>query len=228
MKLGISENTKKLIYCLVGVILVLVAFFFGFQSFRQKNAQLKQQRTVLEEELKKLNEIQANQADYETQIKEYEKQIEKYYKEFPVLVQARDQILYASELENRYDSMLINKLDMGEAEYITGTEGDAMALYRVSTDMECNINYDQLKDFLVHTTEDGTRKAVDEVVLTTDPTTGLLVGQINISMYYMTGTNQVYEPEKVEDVTTGTSNLFQNADTSAQEESVQEMSEEGQ
>lgn len=226
MKLNISEGTKKMIYCLLGVSAVLAAFFFGFQRFRQENVQLKAQKTELEKELKKLNEIQANQSDYEAQIKDYEEQIEGYYKEFPALVQARDQILYASDLESRYDSMFISKLTAGEAEYIVGTEGDAMALFKVPTELECYINYDQLKDFLVKTTEDGTKKAVDRIVLTKDETTGSLVGQINISMYYMTGTNQVYEPSDIKDVTTGTENIFQNGVTPQPQENTQETPQE--
>ena len=118
--------------------------------------------------------------------------------------------------------MFISKLTAGEAEYIVGTEGDAMALFKVPTELECYINYDQLKDFLVKTTEDCTKKAVDRIVLTKDETTGSLVGQINISMYYMTGTNQVYEPSDIEDVITGTENIFQKGVTPQSQENTQE------
>lgn len=222
MKLNISEGTKNFIYCLLGIFLVLVAFFFGFQQYRQENKQLKAQKDTLETELKELNEIMANQSDYESQIADYQSRIEKYYKEFPALVQARDQILYAAELENQYDSMFINRIEMGEAEYLTGTEGDSMALYKVPTSLECYINYDQLKDFLVKAPEDGTRKAVDEIILTVDDSTGLLVGKIDISMFYMTGTAQEYEPAVIDDVSTGTDNIFKTPTTPTQEEAQQE------
>ena len=209
MKWNISENTKKLIYILMGLVVVLAVFFFGFQNFREKNTKLKAQKTELETELKQLNEIQAKQSEYESQIKEYEAKRKEYYKEFPALVQARDQILYASELEQRYDSMLISEMELETAEYVMGDNG-GLELYKIPAKLECNINYKQLKDFLLGTTEDGTRKVVDEIVLTTDSATGLLTGTIDISMYYMKGTGQKYEQEEIDDVTVGTPDIFQN------------------
>lgn len=227
MKVNISKGTKNLIYCLLGLVIILAVFFFGFQNIRQENNELKGQKAELEEEIKQLNEIQVNQSEYESQIEEYESRRKGYYKEFPALVQARDQILYAAELENRYDSMLISEMEMEEAEHVMGTDGDALALYKIPAKMECNINYDQLKDFLMGTTKDGTRKVVDEIVLTKDSVTGNLTGTISISMYYMTGTGQKYEAEQIEDVTVGTPNIFQNGVTSVpQEEEVPQTQEE--
>lgn len=216
MKVNISNTTKNLIYCLMGLVILLAAFFFGFQNFREENNKLKGQKAELEKEIKQLNEIQVNQSEYESQIQEYESKRKGYYKEFPALVQARDQILYAAELESRYDSMLISEMEMEEAEHVMGTDGDALVLYKVPAKLECNINYDQLKNFLMETTKDGTRKVVDEIVLTKDSVTGTLTGSISISMYYMTGTGQKYEPEKIEDVTVGTPNIFQNGVTPEQ------------
>lgn len=209
MKLNISNGTKNLLYCLIGVVLVITAFVFGFKNFNDKNKALKQERTALKEEISKLDEIQLNREDYEDKIAENKAQIKKYYKEFPVLVQARDQILYAADLETKYNTMNIFKMSMGESEYLTGTEQDAMALYRVPTEMECRVGYEQLKDYLVKAPEDGTRKSVDEIVLTVDQETGLLVGKINMSMYYMTGIDQEYKPAEIKDVNIGTENIFQ-------------------
>lgn len=208
MNLNISEGTKKFLYCLVGVFLVIIVFIFGFQSFFEKNTKLKQEKYVLKEELKKLEEIQKNQEEYEEKTLKNKSELKKYYEEFPAMIQAKDQILYAAELEKRYDSLLISSLTMNEPEYLTGTDGDAMALYRVETGMDCVINYEQLKDFLINSTQDGTRKAVEDIVLVRDMETGMLNGEINMNLYYMTGTNQTYQPEPIEDISIGTDNIF--------------------
>lgn len=209
MKVRISDNTKKLLYYLGGIVLVIAAFFLGFQQLRQENKQLKQTQITLKDEMTNLNQIQQNQDQYEAMIADSQSQLKKYYEEFPPLVQARDQILYAADLEKRYDTMFISHISMDEAEYVSGTDQDAIALYKVGTQMECVVSYEQLKDFLVRAGEDGTRKAVDEILLTFDTETGLLAGVIHMNMYYMTGTQQTYQPEEIRDINTGTQNIFQ-------------------
>lgn len=226
MNFNISEGTKKLLYCLVGVFIILVAFLFGFQNFYEKNTQLRQQEIVLKEELKRLEEIQLNQEEYETETLENESKLKTYYAEFPAMIQVKDQVLYAAELEKKYDSLFISNLSMMDPEYITGTEGDAMALYRVETGLDCVINYEQLKDFLINSTKDGTRKAINEIVLVTDTDTGLLNGQISMNLYYMTGTKQTYQPEKIEDVSIGTNNIFGKSDVPVEPNNTEQDSTE--
>lgn len=115
MNLKMNESTEKLLYVLLGIVLVLCAGFLGFKNLSEKNTQLETEKTQLETEITRLNEIQAKEQMYLDDTKEYRVNTEKYYEQFPAYVQERDQLLYVTQMESRYKSLEVTKVDMDEA-----------------------------------------------------------------------------------------------------------------
>ena len=101
-----SERDKNLLFIVGGILLVVLVVQFGFRNFLVENKAQKAEKAALEAELKELDVIQKNEKEYIAQTEEWKKKTKEYYKEFPAMVKARDQILYASDMEKRYDSVL--------------------------------------------------------------------------------------------------------------------------
>lgn len=115
---GMSDRDKNLLFIVGGILLVVLVVQFGFRNFLAENKAQKAEKAALEAELKELDVIQKNEKEYTAQTEEWKKKTKEYYKEFPAMVKARDQILYASDMEKRYDSLRITKVSMEEGELV--------------------------------------------------------------------------------------------------------------
>ena len=141
-----------------------------------------------------------------------------YYKEFPAMVKARDQILYASDMEKRYDSLHISKVSMEAGELVAENQEAGLSVYGVPEMIECTVSYAQLKDWLHRIPKEEERKSINEMVLTLDEASGNLVGDIRMKQYYMLGTGEEYQPAEINDVQKGTDNIFGGASGIAPED----------
>lgn len=228
---SMSERDKNLLLVFGGILLVVVVIQFGFRNILSENKEQKANQAALETELKELDVIQKNEKEYTAQTKEWKKKTKEYYKEFPVMVKARDQILYASEIEKRYDSLEISKVSMEEGELVAETDDASLSIYGVPTNLECRVSYAQLKDWLHRIPKEKERKSINEIVLTLDEASGNLVGDIKMKQYYMLGTGEEYQPSEIKDVTKGTDNIFQSSGTpeaqTAEEQTTEVPQEEG-
>lgn len=115
---GMSDRDKNLLFIVGGILLVVLVVQFGFRNFLAENKAQKAEKAALEAELKELDVIQKNEKEYTAQTEEWKKKTKEYYKEFPAMVKARDQILYASDMEKRYDSLRITKVSMEAGELV--------------------------------------------------------------------------------------------------------------
>ena len=201
---GMSERDKNLLFIVGGILLVVLVVQFGFRNFLVENKAQKAEKAALEAELKELDVIQKNEKEY--------------YKEFPAMVKARDQILYASDMEKRYDSLRITKVSMEAGELVAENQEAGLSIYGVPEILEFTVSYSQLKDWLHRIPKEEERKSINEMVLTLDEASGNLVGDIRMKQYYMLGTGEEYQPAEINDVQKGTDNIFGGASGIAPED----------
>ena len=201
---GMSDRDKNLLFIVGGILLVVLVIQFGFRNFLAENKEQKATKAALEAELKELDVIQ--------------KKTKEYYKEFPAMVKARDQILYASDMEKRYDSLHISKVSMEAGELVAENQEAGLSVYGVPEMIECTVSYAQLKDWLHRIPKEEERKSINEMVLTLDEASGNLVGDIRMKQYYMLGTGEEYQPAEINDVQKATANIFGGASGIAPED----------
>ena len=197
---GMSDRDKNLLFIVGGILLVVLVIQFGFRNFLAENKEQKATKAALEAELKELDVIQKNEKEYTAQTEEWKKKTKEYYKEFPAMVKARDQILYASDMEKRYDSLHISKVSMEAGELVAENQEAGLSVYGVPEMIECTVSYAQLKDWLHRIPKEEERKSINEMVLTLDEASGNLVGDIRMKQYYMLGTGEEYQPAEINDV----------------------------
>ena len=215
---GMSDRDKNLLFIVGGILLVVLVIQFGFRNFLAENKEQKATKAALEAELKELDVIQKNEKEYTAQTEEWKKKTKEYYKEFPAMVKARDQILYASDMEKRYDSLRITKVSMEAGELVAENQEAGLSIYGVPEILEFTVSYSQLKDWLHRIPKEEERKSINEMVLTLDEASGNLVGDIRMKQYYMLGTGEEYQPAEINDVQKGTDNIFGGASGIAPED----------
>ena len=162
---GMSDRDKNLLFIVGGILLVVLVVQFGFRNFLAENKAQKAEKAALEAELKELDVIQKNEKEYTAQTEEWKKKTKEYYKEFPAMVKARDQILYASDMEKRYDSLRITKVSMEEGELVAENQEAGLSIYGVPEILEFTMSYSQLKDWLHRIPKEEERKSINEMAL---------------------------------------------------------------
>ena len=221
---GMSDRDKNLLFIVGGILLVVLVIQFGFRNFLAENKEQKATKAALEAELKELDVIQKNEKEYTAQTEEWKKKTKEYYKEFPAMVKARDQILYASDMEKRYDSLHISKVSMEAGELVAENQEAGLSVYGVPEMIECTVSYAQLKDWLHRIPKEEERKSNKFL------TAGFIIFIIMLLMfcgysmaksiedYVINAKAQEYQPAEINDVQKGTDNIFGGASGIAPED----------
>lgn len=96
------------------------------------------------------------------------------------------------------------------------------ALYRVQDTLQFNCTYDSLKRSVEYLASQTGRMTLDHVNAAFDPMTGNLTGTMSVNMFFMTGTDSVYNEPDAGNVSYGTKNIFGTVEAPVQ--SVEETS----
>lgn len=221
----VSKRDIYLSIILIGLIIVLVSYFFGVSKLEEKTAKLESENRQLRTELQVLEEIQFNQKKYVEQNQQMRDAAAIFTQLFPARVLEEDQIMYASRMEDilgcyfSYVSTPATEylnIEMGSRENrlagmsdITGAiaahsvpnpanmlDASTMLLGCATSENVFGCTYDQFKDMIMYITRDPELKSVNNVTVSYDSTTGNLNGTIVINHYSMTGTGVGYEPPR--------------------------------
>lgn len=250
----VSKKDVKLLLYAGGILLLVLAYFFGYQKFMEKREVLEAEQSRLQQQVDRLNEIYAGRDEYEKQITAYNAEMIQIFNNYPAEVREEDTILYASELEKKNEirvsnigiSPAIQMYSLGDSMGAAGTEGadaaaatgDQVAADAAAADSGqtldqqlgildeasvtlpyfslCNTavaydfttGYNDCKSVVAMILESAEKRNVSAISLTYDTETGLLNGNMNVNMYYMAGTEKVYEEPDAGSIAHGKEDLF--------------------
>lgn len=275
----ISKKDAKLLLYAGGILLLVLAYFLGYQKFMEQREVLEAERSSLRQQVNRLDEIYAGKDEYEKQTLAYDGEMTQIFNNYPADVREENLILYASELERKHEIRFTNigispamqiyslgdSVGAGTAEGTAsestgtaesaaaaestgtaesadaaGTEADADAaaaedqeqkldeqlgiLDEASVELPqislCNMavaydfttGYNDCKSVFAMILESAEKKTVSAISLTYDTETGLLNGNMNVNMYYMTGTDKIYEEPDAGSIVHGKEDLFGTVD----------------
>lgn len=262
----ISKKDAKLLLYAGGILLLVLAYFLGYQKFMEQREVLEAERSSLRQQVNRLDEIYAGKDEYEKQTLAYDGEMTQIFNNYPADVREENLILYASELERKHEIRFTNigispamqiyslgdSVGAGTAEGTAsestgtaesadaaGTEADANAaaedqeqkldeqlgiLDEASVELPqislCNMavaydfttGYNDCKSVFAMILESAEKKTVSAISLTYDTETGLLNGNMNVNMYYMTGTDKIYEEPDAGSIVHGKEDLFGTVD----------------
>ncbi len=218
----VSKRDIYLCIILLGLIIVLVSYFFGVSKLEEKTETLESENSQLRAEMQVLEEIQIRQKQYVEENQQMRDTAAVFTQLFPAQVLEEDQIMYASHIEDIIgcyfsyvstpDTEYLN-IEMGSRENrlagmtdITGAiaahsvvnpanmlDASTMLLGCATSENVFGCTYDQFKDMILYITRDPELKSISNVTVSYDSTTGNLNGTIIINYYSMTGTGVSYE-----------------------------------
>lgn len=212
--------TKRDIGLLLGAFGVLIAvavYSLVYTPYSEKTASLKSELATLKEQEARYQELAANQQFYKDEIERLNQENKALFDGFPADIQPETEIMYVVELEENVD-IEVPSVNYGTATSLTGAsetteEGEVvssgmMDAYVVPMNLSYSASYQGLKDTITYTSNHQNRMVVDTVSAAYDSTTGQVTGSMTFNMYYVTGTDKVYEEPYVPHVQTGISNIF--------------------
>lgn len=225
LKLNISQRDKSLLLVLLGMLLLFVSYYFGFQTFREETQKLKVQNEMLDEQILTLEEIAANKDMYASETAVLREDMDAKIETFPADMIAEDIILYVKGMENDNETYIasatlpgrvqipinqeleLDKLEMTDDitgvvsanRYVNdGTIPDtaAMIFSCIESDISYSTTYRGLKKMIKSITEDHNRKSVDNISLVFNENTGNLSGTMTVNYFILQGSGKEYmQPE---------------------------------
>ncbi len=218
----VSKRDICLCIILLGLIIILISYFFGVNKLNARTEELETENSRLRSEIQVLEEIQFRQRQYVEENQQMRDTAAVFTQLFPAFVLEEDQIMYASRIEDVigcYFSYVATPdtsyLDIpkGTRENrlagltdITGAiaahsvtnpanmlDASTMLLGCASSENVFGCTYDQFKDMIIYITRDPELKSIDNITVSYDSTTGNLNGTMTINYFSMTGTGVGYE-----------------------------------
>ncbi len=173
---------------------------------------------ALEADIKVLAARESQLKGYVTKLPEYKQGIERekatqdtIIAKFPNDIKQEDEIMFANDLENTHE-IFFQSLSFGSfktfssfADEIieTNFEGKEITL---SCTYQCT--YQGLKDTINYVNGQNNRMIINNLSAAYDPTTGLLSGTIDITMYAIDGVGNTYKQPYIPDMSIGVTNIF--------------------
>lgn len=217
----IEKKHINLIFILLGVAVLVLTYTMGVSKLNERTEELETENGRLRNEEQVLSRLEMNAPDYRSQTSEMKEFGETLLTVFPPEVRTEDQILYAARLEAIFGHS-VSYIATPSTEYLNipmpARENELLALSDVTGAIAANSNvnydnvlsaegmvmgitastntftctYDQFKNMIIYICEDSDIKAVDNINLTYDSSTGNLSGTMTIYYYTMLGTGRGY------------------------------------
>ncbi len=231
------------ILALLGVLLVVGAYFGVFRSMEEKTKEVEAQCVALETDIAKYKEWEQNKDFYVSETERMTTEISEWVNEFPSYNLPEDAIKLAYEMDNRTNTnfMYIDSINFGDAiplytaDYSSIDLSEAggvvdpsipypiYVLWTLNATYGIDASYDGLKQMINNIQAQTDRKGLEAVTLSMDTSTGLLAGNIIMNSYYVAGSEKPYAQPSLTPVMKGTENPFGTLDapemnTEAEEE----------
>ncbi|MGN0342127.1 MAG: hypothetical protein ACI4DO_04965 [Roseburia sp.] len=210
----LDETITKLLLVVGGLLLVFLSYQFGFRTFQSKTADVSAQMVPLAEEVSSLLVIQQDVDNYTLRTSTMKKEIDNMLQEIEVQVPPQDRVMFAVMLESD-DKVEVKRVEAGDDVLVysmnaAGNNPDdaGKALYCATTTLETHTTYVGLKEALQKLLDNNDKVSIAEADFSTDEQYGGIVGNVNISMFYLVGSDRAYTPYDIKGVPLGTEKVF--------------------
>lgn len=102
---GLGAREKQILYILIGLILVALAYFLGFTKFNETRAVLVEENANLQAEVDELNRMAARRAEVEADTETKKTAVLDIYKNYPVALRTQNLIDYFDKIEKQIGNL---------------------------------------------------------------------------------------------------------------------------
>ena len=217
--LKVSERDKKLLIVVMAVLIMALAYFFGYSNLSAQVDELSTKKTALETTKRDLNEKNNNK-------QKYINDTDKLSKACTVLIDKYDSTTSqpnAIEFFNKTEDVtgvwvkslslspatVLYKFGQIASSNVNGTSSYSSNLvgYKSSINISYEGDYSQWKNFVKYINTYASKSTIDSLTATYNDSTGVVSGTASISLYAIQGGDRKATEPKF-DVKTGTDNIF--------------------
>lgn len=218
--LKVSERDKKLLIVVMAVLIMALAYFFGYSNLSAQVDELSTKKTSLETTKRDLKEKNNNK-------QKYINDTDKLSKACTVLIDKYDSTTSqpnAIEFFNKTEDVtgvwvkslslspatVLYKFGQIASSNVNGTSSYTSNLvgYKSSINISYEGDYSQWKNFVKYINTYASKSTIDSLTATYNDSTGVVSGTASISLYAIQGGDRKATEPKF-DVKTGTDNIFQ-------------------
>ena len=215
--MNISKRDQKLLLVLLGIAVFLITYLVVFKSFNAKSDALQAQIDTLTPRLEELRGYEASLSTYQSEIKALGESISLERATYPADIRSEDLILFANDQAVTLGLDLTN-VNVTPAELVSQfsvpeKNGDAytlvpVAALRTGLEIQCGLDYSQLKKLLNAIYAQKQRTIVNSVDVSYNSTTGALTATVSIEKFLIAGKDYIYEKTNIPGIEQGTDDPF--------------------
>ena len=206
--LKISERDKKLLVVVLAVLIMALAYFFGFQNLSDQVDTLSTKKTTLETTQRDLKEKNNNKQKYDNLLDRYAagstqpNSIDFFNKTESVTgTWVRSLSLSPTTVLYKFGQIASSNVN-GKSNYTSNLTG-----YKSTINIAYESDYSQWKNFIKYVNTYADKSTIDALSASYNEATGVVTGTASISLYSIEGGKRDYK-EPSFDVKTGTGNIF--------------------
>lgn len=208
-----------LLIVVLGLLAAFASYWFAFRNFEAKADEINTKNEELQATVDKLEILEARRPEYLESMEMMQAADTVVINSFAPGVLREDQIMYlynmelvaANEVRVPSVSMTVDQPVpyTGSTTTEDGYElvDDGISMYRLDSTVNLTTTNNGLKNVLNYIYDMDSRKSISTVNVTVS-NDGYLTGNIQLSFYYLTGTDRPYVEPKIQGVPTGTTNFF--------------------
>ena len=219
MKMQLQKKDIKLIIVMVGVLILVVAYFVVYRNYDQKTQDLQSQIDSLQPELQQLREYDEHKQEYLDGTEACKENMKSIMSSLPTSVWTEDQIMLARRMEEDLDITDTSEsfTDPIVVTQFKGTPLDDIDNYSDQVDMTSNkyqmtlaadMDYSQMKDFLDYVYDEDYMTGLDSVNMSYDAEKAALNVSAVINQYTLSYQDAPEEDHKVPEVSKGVKDPF--------------------
>lgn len=225
----ITKGQTKVILALLGIVILVAAFFLGIRPLWEDKKALDDEVAQLQTRYDDLVQKEARRAEFEQGIIDYTKQFENVLSEFPVEIVQEKSIMFMQGVEDN-NEFTIDTVGIGQpvefyrlggmvaqdGEVAATDTADTTATVASASDyvgyyaefpITYTGTYEGIKDFLRYIGGYSERMAVTSMNIALSD--GEYVGDVNVDFFAVAGGNRTADSLIIEGVDTGVENIFQ-------------------
>lgn len=216
----LSKRDQSMLLVLLGLVVVLVAYFGVYNNFMDKADAAASENDGLQTRLQELEDYYSNLPVYQAGIEEISADVGKKLSEFPSDVRSEDLISYGSQLEKML-GVTVSNMNFSAPELVSqfsvpkddGNGGTTLVPYAaLSTNMSitAEMTYPQMLNFINYIYKKSVHTTLESISVSYNSETGGLTGSAVMTKYFMSDSEYEYEPTDLPDFKQGTNNPFGN------------------
>ena len=229
-KVKISDRDKKILFIILGIVILALAYFLGFKKMMDKRSDLVQENITLDQEVQKLLGMVAKKAEVEAETQQYQTDKETILAKYPPELRTQDVIYQLDLMEQDVKGLVLetegytmNQIFFANGNLMDGAVQDVAETpasasggaapahitgYRSDVTTSCKTDYKSLVKVIDFINNNESRSVIDSITISQANGEKDLTCSMILKMYAVGGTEKEYHDPAVPNGKMGKDELF--------------------